>query len=109
MEVLAYLFTVIIVVVIFQFPYAVPMEGYKNKFIMVDSRNALIDERKQNNFFRIRTKLDEQGNVVSALYGRTIYFEYWMTGSLLHFYFGLNLTPNDRNLEWDGQTNLLKK
>jgi len=94
----------------FIFPYTAPQDGYENTSLVVDKRNAVIDERKQNHFFRIRTELDEQGNVVSALYGRMENLEYWVTAirdRKINFYYLLNPTPNDNNLEWDGKTNLL--
>jgi hypothetical protein len=51
-------------------------------------------------FFRVRTVLDEQGNVKSALYGK-IY------GDFMEFTYYLNPTPNDRNVEFDPNHNLL--
>jgi hypothetical protein len=51
-------------------------------------------------FFRVRTVLDEKGNVKSALYGK-IY------GDFMHFTYYLNPTPNDRNIEFDPKQNLL--
>jgi hypothetical protein len=54
----------------------------------------------RNYFFRIRTILDEKGNVKSAQYGK-IY------GDFMHFTYYLNPTPNDRNVEFDPAHNLL--
>ena len=51
-------------------------------------------------FFRVRTVLDEQGKVRSALYGK-IY------GDFMQFDYYLNPTPNDRNVEFDPKQNLL--
>ena len=91
----------------FKYPYNAPLEGYMNNQIVFD-KQKLIDERTQNHFFRIRTELDEQGNVASALYGRMEYLEYSLVGRFqyIRFYYWFNPTPNDRNLEWDGKTNL---
>ena len=54
----------------------------------------------RNYFFRVRTLLDEHGNVKSALYGK-IY------GDFMQFAYYLNPTPNDRNVEFDPKQNLL--
>jgi hypothetical protein len=51
-------------------------------------------------FFRVRTALDQQGNVVRARYGK-IY------GDFMQFTYYLNPTPNDRNIEFDPKQNLL--
>ena len=53
-----------------------------------------------NFYFRVRTKLDESGNVVSARYGK-IY------GDLAQFTYYFNPTPNDRNVEFDLKQNLM--
>jgi hypothetical protein len=55
---------------------------------------------KRNYFFRVRTVLDERGNVKSALYGK-IY------GDFMQFTYYLNSTPNDHNVEFDPTRNLL--
>jgi hypothetical protein len=54
----------------------------------------------RNFYFRVRTALDHQGNVVSAQYGK-IY------GDLAQFRYYLNPTPNDRNIEFDPKQNLV--
>jgi hypothetical protein len=70
------------------------------------------DSRHDANYmFRIRTELDENGEVVSALYGKiygnfsfggaTEKASYLQSGDLY-----LNPTPNDRNLEFDPSQNL---
>lgn len=56
----------------------------------------------RNYFFRVRTVLDENGNIKSALYGK-IY------GDFMQFTYYLNPTPNDRNVEFDPKHNLLKQ
>jgi hypothetical protein len=50
--------------------------------------------------FRVRTELDQDGNVKSTLYGK-IY------GDFMHFRYYLNPTPNDRNIEFDPKQNLI--
>jgi hypothetical protein len=51
-------------------------------------------------YFRVRTALDHQGNVVSAHYGK-IY------GDFMQFRYYFNPTPNDRNVEFDTKQNLV--
>jgi hypothetical protein len=50
--------------------------------------------------FRVRTVKDNEGNIVSAHYGK-IY------GDFMQFGYYLNPTPNDRNVEFDPKQNLL--
>ncbi len=57
-------------------------------------------DEDRNYYLRIRTVLDENGNVKSALYGK-IY------GDFMQFTYYLNPTPNDRNIEFDPKHNLL--
>jgi hypothetical protein len=52
-------------------------------------------------FIRVQTILDSNGNVKSALYGK-IY------GDFMQFTYYLNPTPNDRNMEFDPNQNLLQ-
>lgn len=59
--------------------------------------NNITLERKF--YFRVRTVLDNDGNIVSALYGK-IY------GDFLKFTYYLNPAPNDRNVEFDPDKNL---
>ena len=90
------------------FPNTAPLEGYINIPIIVDVLKSAND-KIQNHFFRIRTELDEHDNVVSALYGRMEYIHNSIMGfKTLRFYYWLNPTPNDCNLEWDGKTNLFQ-
>jgi hypothetical protein len=62
----------------------------------------------QNYFFRVRTKKDDKGNIVSTLYGK-IYgdFQFDERGRITFTYY-LNPTPNDRNVEFDPKQNLFK-
>lgn len=61
--------------------------------------------------FRVRTVLDDEGNIVSARYGK-IYgpIEYGESdsgsGGKIRFTYYLNPTPNDRNVEFDPEQNL---
>lgn len=65
-------------------------------------------QENQNYFFRVRTVLDENGKVKSALYGKTSGpIQFWDNGGLVFTYY-LNPTPNDRNMEFDPKKNLFK-
>ena len=54
----------------------------------------------KNYYFRVRTKVDDRGNIVSAHYGK-IY------GDFMQFKYYLNPTINDRNVEFDPKQNLI--
>jgi len=71
-----------------------PIDGYQPEFVQTTYN------QNQNFYFRVRTKLDENGNVVSARYGK-IY------GNLAQFTYYFNPTSNDRNIEFDPKQNLL--
>ena len=92
-------------------PHDAPIDGYGDELIQrrASTYNHFIandfpDDR--NYFFRIRTKKDEQGNIVSALYGK-IYgnIDFSAAGSISMLYY-LNPDPNDRNLESDYKKNM---
>ena len=87
-------------------PYEAPENGYQPTLTRLNSSHPgqpLIFEydAKRNYFVRVRTVLDEKGNVKSALYGK-IY------GDFMHICYYLNPTPNSRNVEFDPKQNLLK-
>lgn len=63
--------------------------------------------------FRIRTKIDENGKVVGGYYGKIYndihFLPSWKYKAVIatpSFLYYLNPNPLDRNLEWDGVTNL---
>ncbi|MEA3207811.1 MAG: hypothetical protein QOE70_868 [Chthoniobacter sp.] len=64
-------------------------------------------------FFRVRTELDNNGKVLSALYGKIdgdIRIDAINSNTCsLQFTYYLNPTPNDRNLEFDPKRNLFPK
>jgi hypothetical protein len=72
-----------------------PIDGYQSEASQTEMTNP-----NRNFYFRVRTKLDENGNVVSTRYGK-IY------GDLAQFTYFLNPTPSDRNIEFDPKQNLL--
>lgn len=83
-----------------------PAGVYQTQWVQTDNRKPdkpveTNRDPNRNYFFRVRTKLDESGNVVSAHYGK-IY------GDFMQFSYYLNPTPNDRNVEFDPKQNLMK-
>ena len=87
-----------------------PEHGYETNLVRRaytrEEGSHLECREDQNYYFRVRTKKDDKGNIVSALYGK-IYDEIGWLGALRLTYY-LNPTPNDRNLEFDGRNNLFK-
>lgn len=88
-------------------PHEAPADGYQAELIRENfhhpgqSGKSDYDDNR-NYFFRVRTVLDHQGNVVSAHYGK-IYGD----PEQMNFHYYLNPTPNDRNVEFDPKQNLL--
>ncbi len=84
-----------------------PAEDYKSQIVRTMSRHPGagtkedMNDPSRNYFFRVRTVLDENGKVKSALYGK-IY------GDFMQFAYYLNPTPNSRNVEFDPKRNLMK-
>ena len=66
--------------------------------------------QRKNYAFRVRTVLDERGQVAAALCGKiydTIeYFPVESKTAKLRFTYYLNPAPNDRGLEFDPEQNL---
>lgn len=83
--------------------YLAPSGGYINEWDYERSRAGKDKpfestfDKNRNYYFRVRTETDDEGNIVSAHYGK-IYGEF-MEGTFLTFFF--NPTPNDRNVEAD--------
>jgi len=96
-------------------PRLAPEQGYETNLVRhaYEHDNGSFVERRedQNYFFRVRTKKDEKGNIVSALYGKIhgeIDADLSRTNNSIRFIYYLNTTPNDRNLEFDPKRNLFK-
>jgi hypothetical protein len=91
-----------------------PLDGYvpqlQRELSNTPSGGWKDDGKNQNYFFRVRTALDENGHITSALYGK-IYGDFALdpinskTTWILFTYY-LNPTPNSRNLEFDPNQNL---
>jgi len=88
-------------------PHEAPADGYQPRLVRENFHHpgqagkSDYDENR-NYFFRVRTVLDSNGNVKSALYGK-IYGDPMM----MNFRYYLNPTPNDPNMEFDSKRNLL--
>jgi len=66
------------------------------------------DGEDQNYIFRVRSILDESGNVKSALYGKISGPILCGAQGYIQFTYYLNPTPNDRNMEFDPSKNLFQ-
>ena len=84
--------------------YEAPADGYKPEWVQrtwkeKGGHHRTTYDQYRNYYIRVRTQVDEKGNIVSAHYGK-IY------GDFMSFTYYLNPTPNDRNMEFDPQKNL---
>lgn len=86
-------------------PHEAPLNGYQPE--LNKERSAHPGQPPKNDddpnriyLFRVRTVKDQNGNIVSAHYGK-IY------GDFMQFTYYLNPTPNDRNIEFDPKQNLI--
>jgi len=110
-----------------RFPHQAPITGYEPKFvrhyeartdIRVPRVSSTGDSEYQNNyFFRVRTELDNDGNVVGGLYGKIhgrIKLSKFIaeSGSApkpnISFNYYLNPNNNDTNIEYNPEKNLFK-
>ena len=95
-----------------------PLEGYKADYLVTKGKDKSVkyftSSNPDRNFaFRIRTKKDADGKIVSAYYGK-IYGDIEIKKpygveelvAAPSFMYYLNPKPLDRNLEWDMKTNL---
>jgi hypothetical protein len=95
-----------------------PEDGYTPDYLVTKGRDKNVkyfsSSNPDRNFaFRIRTKKDKNGKIVSAYYGK-IYgdieikkpYTVEISVAAPSFMYYLNPTPLDRNLEWDMKTNL---
>lgn len=93
-------------------PRFAPKDGYEQTLVKEIGRstakkpiNSGIRE-DQNYFFRVRTVLDDQGRIKSALYGKINGDILFWGNRKIRFDYCLNPNPNDRNLEFDPKKNL---
>jgi hypothetical protein len=87
-------------------PHEAPPEGYQPQWVKTNGQRPgeatrYSSDENLNFFFRVRTILDDSGNVKSANYGK-IY------GDFMDFQYFLNPEVNSRSVEFDPAKNLLK-
>ena len=95
-----------------------PLDGYKADYLVTKGKDKSVtyftSSNPDRNFaFRIRTKKDKNGKIVSAYYGK-IYgdieikkpYTVEISVAAPSFMYYLNPKSLDRNLEWDMKTNL---
>ena len=97
----------------FKWPYLAPESGYidqlkKYKVYKNPSRPETNLKQTANYIFRVRTKTDKEGNIVSACYGRIRGEIELTTTGQYQFAYHFNPVPNERSLEYNGE-NLLRK
>jgi hypothetical protein len=97
-------------------PHKAPEEGYGSELTLKEEVRQVYnlttlsnyrDKMKNNGMFlRVRTQLDKDGKVVSANYAKIVspLVTTLSAGNVFKIFY--NPTPNDRNLEYDLQTNL---
>jgi hypothetical protein len=98
----------------FKWPYEAPTNGYiseisKQKNMLLGATGYKSNERENANYiFRLRTKVDKNGNIVDARYGKISgEFGFVPSGEITFRYF---LNPDGtRNLEEDPKKNLFNK
>jgi len=98
-------------------PTEAPISGYLKEFVfsnrpLEDGLFPGLESPRRVWVFRVRSKVDDKGNVVSAHYGKiqgqpVILF--FPQGPAFRMTWYLNGTKNERNLEWDQKTNLFSK
>ena len=95
-------------------PRMAPADGYITNFVKKRTSEDYSQDGKlirgdQNYFFRVRTKQNDDGKIISALYGKIHGEIKWDFMGCLQLTYYLNPTPNDRNLEFDPKKNLFQK
>ena len=97
--------------------FEAPARGYQSQVVLsLDRTRERITKKEQLGesdylIVRVRTVLDDAGNIVSARYGKVYgpveYGEEEQGGGGVRFVYYLNPTGNDRNLEFDPSRNLM--
>jgi hypothetical protein len=97
--------------------FEAPASGYQSQvvFSLHRTRERILKKEQLSEsdylIFRVRTVLDNEGNIVSARYGKIYgpveYGEEEQGGGGVRFIYYLNPTANDRNLEFDPSRNLM--
>ena len=91
-------------------PRLAPESGYTNALFKTsyEHETESYHERRedQNYFFRVRSRRDETGKAIEALYGKIYGDISYSSKGVIRFVYFLNPTPNDRNMEYDPSRNL---
>lgn len=95
---------------IYEWPYEAPEDGYEPKITWSSSyfkgKEKTDYKKGEKNIFRVRTKVDEKGNIIEAKYGKMGGIEMFPNGKI---YFGYRFNPTGtRNLEYDPKKPLFK-
>lgn len=91
-------------------PRFAPESGYSTALVKSSYEHETESHHEkredQNYFFRVRTRRDESGRIIAALYGKIYGDIAYNSKGALRFLYYLNPTPNDRNMEFDPSRNL---
>lgn len=98
----------------YRWPYLAPTNNYKPEVTWRSTRSNAepvvhnFDEKRVNYIFRVRTRVDDEGNIVSACYGKIggPFGLGWADSANWVYWF--NPVPNEQSLEYSGE-NLLEK
>jgi hypothetical protein len=93
-------------------PHSAAETGYQSALKWSYHNFTETSEPASGYFFRVRTVLDSNGNIQSALYGKIQGDMRFLVGTKapragIAFNYYLNPTPNNRNVEFDPKQNLL--
>ena len=92
----------------FRSPRFAPEEGYATNYVKETNGGIYTPPKLDQNFtFRIRSHVDDNGNVTNALYGKIYGAISCDANRKLKFNYLFNPTPNDRNIEFDPRKNLM--
>lgn len=105
----------------YKWPYNAPRDGYiqKEYTVFISPRSnpeelvhIEINTGTTNCFFRIRSRLDKDGNFIEGLYGKMrgpLDVSVWKKKTSYDLIYYVNPTPNDLNMEFDPKKNLVPK
>ena len=97
----------------FQWPYDAFLKGYQQTISEYKIYKVRVIERKDRPdakyIFRVRTKIDKNGKIISANYGKIIGGFHFSSDDGMKFTYYFNPDPNSRSLEFATDKNLFKK
>ncbi|NLB66243.1 MAG: hypothetical protein GX803_07240 [Lentisphaerae bacterium] len=98
---------------VYRLPRYAPENGYMSNWkssTSADLKSVNCEYAEdQNFFFRVRTKKDMDGRIISANYGKIrgpLFYEVLSRGTSLQMIYYFNPNPNDRNMEYDPKRNM---